>query len=652
VKRIRLSARFAARASLFCVLATIQLAGVLFAAPYTSTALGPVITAYDIHADVGLDGVADITEKITADFGNNSMHGLYRDIPLMIARDKTVDGRTSRVQVKARASDVSAYDDFHVETRGYGSTAVLRIYMGDPQVLIKGKHSYTVRYKYDMGPSANSGQDEFYFNLIGPQWEYPISGVTFTVRMPKAFDPQQVTLTSGRVGSTDGSGFASHVEGNTISGNYDGTLLPGEAATIKINLPGGYFAYVRHIHIDFALVPVGLAALFLAGVIGAWWFRRERGVVETVEFHPPQGLNSAEAGCYAAGDVCAADVLSLIIQWANKGYITITETENGISLSKIAEPKDLRPYEQMFFEKIFSFGSTVTPDDLKYKFGDMLSDTQDRLYDYCNPPDKPETDIYTQSQNVSELRKASAWLPAILVFMSAMYAIKPLSVRDDFWEFLSAVVASCGISVVYLYPQYMLVSALQMRNIETKEIEHFRVLLGALSFVAVNGVLILGKMFFGLPIALSPLQICTLAMISLALSFLSLAIPRRTAYSTRLLGQLLGFKRFLEVAEKDRLEALVAQTPTYFFDVLPYAYVLGVSDAWANKLEQFVVTPPQWYQGGGSWVGSTRFMETISNGLNNYAFSMTASPPSGGSGGVGGGGFSGGGGGGGGGGGW
>lgn len=62
-------------------------------------------------------------------------------------------------------------------------------------------------------------------------------------------------------------------------------------------------------------------------------------------------------------------------------------------------------------------------------------------------------------------------------------------------------------------------------------------------------------------------------------------VPKRTPYGTEMLGRIRGFKHFLEVADKDRLEMLVTENPSYFYDILPYTYILGVSDKWIDKFE-------------------------------------------------------------------
>lgn len=35
--------------------------------------------------------------------------------------------------------------------------------------------------------------------------------------------------------------------------------------------------------------------------------------------------------------------------------------------------------------------------------------------------------------------------------------------------------------------------------------------------------------------------------------------------------------------------------PTYFYDILPYTYVLGVSDKWIKKFEAISLAAPSWY---------------------------------------------------------
>ena len=54
-------------------------------------------------------------------------------------------------------------------------------------------------------------------------------------------------------------------------------------------------------------------------------------------------------------------------------------------------------------------------------------------------------------------------------------------------------------------------------------------------------------------------------------------LRKRNKKALRLFGDLLGFKKFIETAEKQQLESLVYSDPQYFYNILPYAYLFEIS---------------------------------------------------------------------------
>lgn len=130
-------------------------------------------------------------------------------------------------------------------------------------------------------------------------------------------------------------------------------------------------------------------------------------------------------------------------------------------------------------------------------------------------------------------------------------------------------------------------------------------------------------------------------------------VRKRTDEGHMNLQKIKGFKMFLETAEKERLETLVDENPEYFYDIMPYAYVLGVSDKWMKKFENIAINPPSWYYGYNTFTFHTMY-HFMNSTVRNCSEAMTSVPQASSSGGFsgGGGGFSGGGSGGGGGGSW
>ena len=146
----------------------------------------------------------------------------------------------------------------------------------------------------------------------------------------------------------------------------------------------------------------------------------------------------------------------------------------------------------------------------------------------------------------------------------------------------------------------------------------------------------------------------------LTVAFFAVIMRRPTMRGRKVLDEMLGFRDYLEVAEKDELNLRnpPEKTPQLFEAYLPFALALGVEQAWAEKFADVLAAiggpqgdgyQPSWYS--GSW-DSTRIdsnIGAVATGLGS-AISSSVTPPGSSSGG--GGGFSGGGGGGGGGGGW
>lgn len=172
--------------------------------------------------------------------------------------------------------------------------------------------------------------------------------------------------------------------------------------------------------------------------------------------------------------------------------------------------------------------------------------------------------------------------------------------------------------------------------------------------------IIWGGMFVGLPLAFFVLPTLTqdviyliayiIGIISVAVLMLFVKImPKRTPFGNEMLGKLRGFKRFLETAEKTKLEALVNENPEYFYNILPYTYALGVSKVWMNQFENIAVQAPDWYDGYSTF-SIHEFNHFMNDTMKSAQNAMSSSPSS--SGGSSGGGFSGGGSGGGGGGSW
>jgi len=140
---------------------------------------------------------------------------------------------------------------------------------------------------------------------------------------------------------------------------------------------------------------------------------------------------------------------------------------------------------------------------------------------------------------------------------------------------------------------------------------------------------------------------------SVILIIFSFLMPKRPEDGARFYFRVLGFKLYLNTAEKYRQR--FNEKENIFERFLPYAIMFSMTELWIKKMrkiygeEYFATYHPIWYVGSISSFSENTFNSIVSNMSSNMSSTITSSPSSSG---AGGGGFSGGGGGGGGGGGW
>jgi uncharacterized membrane protein len=90
----------------------------------------------------------------------------------------------------------------------------------------------------------------------------------------------------------------------------------------------------------------------------------------------------------------------------------------------------------------------------------------------------------------------------------------------------------------------------------------------------------------------------------------SLFMPKRTEKGAEVYWQLLGFKEYINTAEKYR--AQFYEKEDIFEKYLPYAIVFGLTKKWAIAFEGIYQKPPSWYEGEfGPKFSTLRFADSI-----------------------------------------
>lgn len=654
-----------------------------------------VIDKYDVNIIVNENNTFDITETITAYF-NVSKHGIFRTIPLKNTITR-LDGTTStnRTQV----TNVSV-DNEYTTSRENGN---YKLKIGSANRMLTGEQKYVIKYTYNLGKDPAKNYDELYYNIIGNEWDTVIGNITFSITMPKDFDSSKLGFSSGNIGSTDNSKIKYNVSGNKITGSYNGVLDVGQALTVRCELPEGYFVgaglNINIIDYIMFLVPV----IFLVIAILLWHkFGRDDQVIETVEFYPPEGLNSLDVGFLYKGKAENKDITSLLIFLANKGYLEINNKKIDLNSEKVSLNQKAKNSAN---KKIIELQNKINEERINNPSSKKIKYYKNMLDIYKNIDSPIDYEQYGLKSSINILNSKNKFLIRKLKdydgtnlneqwFMEGLFEHDRTEVtdkmlynnfyitnnrilsninnkqnKDKIFEksasnkkkfiILMIIATYCLITIppIFAYGQpETLIFALLFPGIGFSVL--FEMLFGKTPTPVKIFGLILGGMFWSFMVLPTIMQdisylvgyivgiICVLGMI-LCLVYL----PKRTKYGNEMLGKLKGFKNFLETVEKEKLELLVMQNPNYFYDILPYTYVLGVSDKWIKKFETISLQAPSWYDSSNAFDVSS-FGTFMYSTMISAQGAMTSSPSSYSGGGSSGGGSSGGGSGGGGGGSW
>lgn len=573
----------------------------------------------DMHVEINVkdNGVLEIEETIRMNF-KEPRQGIYINIPQEMEMD--FDGNRNTYFFPMKNFKMISDDEYSTDESREG--VVIRV--GTKGEYISGAKEY--KYSYEVHTRALKGVDRqiLYWNIIGRGWDFPIEHTSFKVTMPKPFElePQLYATTQNLpVNYT--------VDGNVITGSYDKTLNQ-QGLSIWLEVPNGYFTYPVF---DYTIYPT-IAAVVLALLAIAIYFKFgvEHPVVDSVEFGAPQGLSSGEIGYIYRGSSNNKDIISLIIYWASKGYLIIEELDpNGdnIRLTKIRKLESENEEERRLFGALFAGREEVTTNELNETFGATVAQAVGNISGRFKH--NPEMKVY---ETKSSFMKFIVGLCAVIL-MAASYGTFAIMDSGYSMDFILAAVIGGVITMVLTAGGFYLLAFDGINGSQKKGV----------SFIFPLGVIVL---------ALSSISILGLSAKTLGfmvIIFVSYTITvycgantgRRTPQGARWYGQIKGLERFIKVAEEERIKALAMESPEIFYDVLPYAYVLGITDTWIKKFEKIAIPQPDWYVSTNpSTFTSLYLWSTLSRSMNTINSAMVSVPaPKGSSGGgsFGGGGF-------------
>ncbi|MCI9598669.1 MAG: DUF2207 domain-containing protein [Firmicutes bacterium] len=591
--------------------------------------------SFNVDVTVEEDNSLEITETISVDF-HRAKHGIFRYIPLEGTAYYKVGGEDVEQSRNMKIDQVKV-NGYEYDTYKENGNLVIRV--GDEDVTVTGKQTYKISYRCRLYDDKIDAYDMLYYNVLpqgnsGGGWETSIQEARVRIHMPKEFDEDNLHVYAGYYGSDAFSDLLKiKVQGCDIEIKAARALPQGVGITAQAILPEGYFK--NEMTTDWAYSALLLIMIFCGLLAVILWLRfgKDAKMVRTVEFYPPDGLTSADMGYIVDGYVDKADMVSMIIYFAEQGYITIEEQELGQFLLHKEQdlPEDANDFEHTLMDGLFQCGdgTSVALSDLREAFYDSYQTAAGQLKKKYK---KKKHRIFYKSGSVARIIAAVL----MVIPVGAGVVFSSLFAQEGAFA-IAAAPLSAVMLILYLIGMYVYDKKDSMKR------GGYRA--GNAILLILEAAVLCGAA--GLIDYLAGTAAGAMTVISSIIAYIcARQMRKRTPYGTKITGKILGFRHFIETAELERLEALVNEDPSYFYHILPYAYVFGLSDKWAKNFESIAVEPPNWYGGhyGQSAFNTWVFMNAFHS--CSYAMGQNISVPSaseGGSGGISGGGFSGGG---------
>ena len=591
----------------------------------TTVADGFTIEGYEVILNVGIDNKVDVTENIHVNFYESGHHGIYKFTPYWLEYtgkdNKTIKRKSNIINYR------SVNDPYTIDTVKKKS----RIKIGSPNKTVFGNHTYTIKYTYDMGSDPFNNFDEFIFHAFGDFWGTEIKNPKIIVNMPKGIDGNKINFYKDKYRKQNINNLVDYqVEGNSLIVTGKSNLNLINSLTVDIELPENYFVGGSN-NYGWISFTISMIILAITGFIILMWSRYGKNhekKIQTVEFYAPDKLSSAEIGyVYNKRQSSKKLTISLIISLASKGYIKIDELtgkdKGKIQITKlITKPKevtmdkDLQTSKRTIsVKKLKDIGDELTNDEdvmMRYLFGkDDVKILETNIDKFLEVRDdlinKGYIEIIKDNENIIQKEKelidlkyadklkrfnelTKQYEKDLEIYNQKIASIEP---KNKLENIVYSYLFSVGDQIILsehtsFYKSFGDINKELSNTFNKKVIDEVAKKKRKTSIILSIIIIILSLIsFYGiedLNPKLSILYYLSFGCILVSI-FFTIIMGRKTEYGEAIYARVKGFRDFLDTAEKDKLESLVEQNPHYFYDILPYTYVLGISKKWVKKFE-------------------------------------------------------------------
>jgi uncharacterized membrane protein YgcG len=460
------------------------------------------------------------------------------------------------------------------------------------------QHTWTISYTVHGALAFYDTHDELYWN-VSTDYDVPIDTVTAVVHLPGA-----VTQPSAAFYTTNNLAYAATRPDDRTFFFATQNVAPREDVTFAVGWQKGLVDQSAY-WVDAAKVYWGqvlaVGIFFAASIFSVLYWRRQKylnrgsGTI-VAEYEPPENLPAAMADVLVDGSASTKVWPATMVDLAIRGFVRIKE---DTSKEPFWRKRSVHFFVFVFLIGVFTTGVYGAVTDFSFNtfaliwipfvwfciivilvlklglFAGLQFRKKDYIVERISGKDVSQLESYEQK------------------FLSTVFAFGGVFSTKEFARDKSKAQA--------LYMQLEMVKQGLIKEV-VADTQAFAVAPGSFpALMLVFGVFGGALLFFVPTIASGAVLWLLMSLVlSCGVVFLTMYTPRHNTKGALLTEKWLGFKLYLETAERYRMQNL---TPEIFEKYLPYAMIFGVEKKWAKNFEAMHLPPPQWYS-GAAYVGS------------------------------------------------
>ncbi len=525
------------------------------------------IESYNIVYDISANRRVHTEETITINYNGGTSYErlleisngeMVRNLEVVQLVGDEGDEKEQEVEYKVAST---RYHDFSLEIGG--------------ETALYDRHTYLITYDYCI-----TRADDNYtltFLTFEQKQEYEISSGSIKCYLPDGYQGDAVCdLSSNSRSINNFEWIESEEDGRTVISTDFEDYQPGDELRITMTFaPGSLSKYRDRSPLWFAVAAAGLIVVVL--ILKFTVFRSKRRS-RNKSFNAMKRMNPLLMGKFADNRVGKEDISSLVMHWANKGYLKmdLTDPDDPSLLRTVKDlPEECKEYEKYLFYNLFKTGKSVKLSALRNKYyvladaaAEHVNDNTKGLYD-------------TASIVVSLI----ITLIGIVLMGIAPLVVAQIQVSSAVTYYMSFIVIIPALII------YAVMESLVYNSFKSSKAIKISLIAAVIVMCALT---ILAYVYLIPSYIVGNLSKEVISEASCILFILAPLLIRKTKKYSAELDDISEFRNAITSATPEEIRGWYADDPQMYYKIMPYARVIGLAQYWQEKNQGMPLPPADW----------------------------------------------------------